>query len=262
MEVTVDGHKVFAATGGVAFDPQKPSLVLLHGAGMDHTVWVLQARFLAHHGLNVLAVDLPGHGRSEGTAFSSIAEYASWVARFLDAAGLDKAGLAGHSLGALIGLETAAQFPERTARLTLLGAATRMPVHPDMLASAKEGTDEVIHCMTSWSHARAHHFGTSRMPGLWMLGQVHRLIERARPGVIFAGLTACNDYKGAAEAARKVACPTLLILGEADLMTPARGGLELAGLIPGARTEIIAGSGHMLMSEAPDETLDLMRGNL
>ncbi|MBF0166619.1 MAG: alpha/beta hydrolase [Alphaproteobacteria bacterium] len=260
MDFSIDGHRVFAATGGVPFDPAKPSLILLHGAGMDHTVWALQARFLAHHGQNVLAIDLPGHGRSEGTAFSSVEAYAGWLLRFLDAAKLKQVALAGHSLGALIALETAGKAPERILRLILLGVAARMPVHPDMLASAKEGTDEVIRCMTSWSFARPHHFGGNRLPGQWMLGQAHHLIARSKPGVIFAGLTACNDYKGALEAAGRITCPTLLILGDSDLMTPAKGGRELAGLIKNARAETIPSSGHMMMSEAPDATLDLMRG--
>lgn len=262
MDFLVDGHKVFAATGGSAFDPRKPAILLLHGAGMDHTVWVLQARWLAHHDQNVLAVDLPGHGRSAGAAYKAVGDYADWLARFLDAAGLQQAALAGHSLGALIALEAAARFPQRVTRLTLLGAATLMPVHPDMLASAQENTDEVIQCMTSWSHARPHHFGTDKMPGMWLLGQVYHLIARSKPGVIFAGLTACNDYKEAREAAAKVACPTLLILGDSDMMTPLKGGRELAGAIKDARAVVIPGSGHMLMSEAPDATLDAMRGNL
>ncbi|MBF0267024.1 MAG: alpha/beta hydrolase [Alphaproteobacteria bacterium] len=262
MDVTLDGNKIFAATGGKPFDGSKPTILLLHGAGMDHSVWVLQARWLAHHGMNVLAIDLPGHGKSEGTAFANVGDYADWLTRFMEAAGLKQAALAGHSLGALICLEAAARYPERVSRLTLLGAAQKMPVHPDMLASAKEGTDEVIRCMTSWSFARPHHFGTHKMPGMWMLGQTHQLIARSKPGVIFNGLTACNDYRGAADAAAKVACPTLLILGEADQMTPAKGGKELAGMILGARFVIIPGSGHMMMTEAPDATLDAMRGNL
>lgn len=262
MELIVDGLKIFAATGGKDFDPAKPSIVLIHGAGMDHTVWVLQTRWLAHHGMNVLALDLPGHGKSEGQAYAAIGDYADWIVRFLDAAGLKQAALAGHSLGALIALETAARHPQRVTRLTLLGAATRMPVHPDMLASAQAGTVEVIDCMTSWSHARPHHFGTNKMPGMWLLGQVHHLIERSKPGVIFNGLSACNNYQDAPKAAAKIACPTLLILGDSDLMTPMKGGRELAGLIKDARCVVVSGSGHMLMSEAPDATLEAMRGNL
>lgn len=262
MDFIVDGFKTFAATGGKTFDPQKPSLVLIHGAGMDHTVWVLQTRWLAHHGVNVLAIDLPGHGRSQGKSFARVPDYADWIGRLLDAAGLKTAALAGHSLGALIALECAARFPERVTHLTLLGAALAMPVHPDMLASAKEGTDEVIHCMTSWSHARPHHFGPHKMPGMWLLGQAHHLLKQAGDGVIFNDLSACNDYKDAPLSAAKVPCPTLLILGDSDLMTPMKGGLKLAESIKGAKSRVIPGSGHMMMTEAPDATLEAMRLNL
>lgn len=262
MDVVVDGCKIFAATGGKAFDPKKPSLVLIHGAGMDHTVWVLQTRWLAHHGVNVLAIDLPGHGRSEGKSMARVSDYADWIMRFLDAAGLQSAGLMGHSLGALIALECAARSPDRVSRLTLLGSALAMPVHPDMLASAQAGTDEVIHCMTSWSHARPHHFGPHKMPGMWLLGQAHHLLKKAGEGVIFGDLSACNDYKEAPAAAAKVACPTLLILGDSDLMTPMKGGLKLAEAIKDAKSQIIPGSGHMMMTEAPDATLEAMKLNL
>jgi pimeloyl-ACP methyl ester carboxylesterase len=115
--------------------------------------------------------------------------------------------------------------------------------------------------MTSWAHARRNHFGRHAMPGIWMIGQARRLIGRSKPGVIHAGLSACNAYKGAAEAAAKVACPALLILGSEDMMTPAKGGKELAAMIPGARAEIIQGSGHMMATESPQITLDLMRTN-
>ena len=86
MDLKVDGRKVYAATGGRPFDPALPAVLLLHGAGMDHTVWQLPARWLAWHGHSVLAVDLPGHGRSEGPALASVPELAQWLGRALDAA--------------------------------------------------------------------------------------------------------------------------------------------------------------------------------
>ena len=74
MQLTVDGHKVYAATGGRSFEPAKPAVIFLHGAGCDHTVWQLPARWFAWHGSSVLAVDLPGHGRSEGPPLGRIAD--------------------------------------------------------------------------------------------------------------------------------------------------------------------------------------------
>src|SRR5712672_1287214 len=131
MELTVDGRKVHAATGGRAFDPAKPVVVFLHGAGCDHTVWQLPARWFAWHGHSVLAADLPGHGRSEGPPLASIADMGRWVGALLDAAGVKQAAVVGHSMGAAIALEAAAAMPERVTRVGLVGTAAAVPVHRD-----------------------------------------------------------------------------------------------------------------------------------
>ncbi|MFM8678209.1 MAG: alpha/beta fold hydrolase, partial [Alphaproteobacteria bacterium] len=154
MELRVDGRTAFAATGGRARDPGIPDVVLLHGAGMDHTVWTLQARYLAHHGRNVLALDRPGHGRSQGAPLGSIADMAGWVLRALDAVGSDAAALAGHSMGALVALATAAAAPGRVRGLALLGAAASMPVHPDLLEAARAGDHAAIDLVAYWGFGR------------------------------------------------------------------------------------------------------------
>ncbi|MBL8673970.1 MAG: alpha/beta fold hydrolase, partial [Rhodospirillales bacterium] len=130
MELTVDGVPVFATTGGVAFDATKPAIVFLAGAGLDRTLWRLQTRYFAHHGRAVLAVDMPGHGRSGGAPASTIAAMADWTIRLLDAAGLKSAALVGHSMGGLVALDAAGRYPDRVRALGLCGIATAMPVHP------------------------------------------------------------------------------------------------------------------------------------
>src|ERR1700742_2588036 len=140
MQLTVNGTDVFIATGGKAFDPSLPTVLFLHGAGMDHTAWALHDRWFAHHGYNVLAPDLPGHGRSPGKPLASIAEMADWTAALLDAAGSASARLIGHSMGSLIALETAARHPGKVSALTLVGTAATMTVGPDLLKAA-EGND-------------------------------------------------------------------------------------------------------------------------
>lgn len=258
MELTVDGKRVFVATGGKAFKPELPSIVFIHGAGMDHTVWILQTRFFAHHGRNVLAVDLPGHGRSEGPALRSIGELADWIARFLDAARVDKAALVGHSMGALVALEAAARAPSRIWALGLLGAAAKMPVHPDLLRAAKAGEHDAIDLIASWGFGRRAHVGGAQAPGTWMMGSGIRLIERGPDGVLGTDLAACNDYLVALDSAAKVTCPVLLILGEIDRMTPPSGARELAGRFPDSRTVVVPGAGHLMMIEQPDHTLDAL----
>lgn len=261
QEFTVDGRAVFAATGGRPFDAALPAVIFIHGAGMDHTIWALQTRYFAHRGRAVAALDLPGHGRSEGPALGSIAELAAWLGRFIAAAGVNEVSLAGHSMGALAALECAAGLGARLRALALLGVAPAMPVHPDLLAAAAADDHLAFELITSWSHGRIGHRGGNRAPGLWLLGGGERLLERARPGVLSRDLTACNAYEEARglEVAAQVACPSLVLLGAEDRMTPAAAGRKLAAAIPGARVVELADCGHMMMLEKPDETLDALR---
>ncbi len=259
MELQVDGRGVFAATGGRPFDPALPCLVFVHGAGMDHTVWALQTRFFAHRGRGVLALDLPGHGRSEGAPLASIEAMADWFLKQMAELGLAKASQEGHSMGALIALDCAARHPDRVRALALLGVAPRMPVHPDLLAAAEADDPLAFELMTSWGHGPSGHFGGARIPGTWMMGGGERLLERVRPGVLHADLAACNAYQGAMEAAAQIASPLLVIMGTHDKMTPARAGAKLAAAIPEAQQVIIPACGHMMLAEKPDETLDALK---
>ncbi len=262
MRLELDGRQVFAATGGKAHEPGQKLIVFLHGAGMDHSVWALQSRWFAYHGASVLAVDLPGHGGSAGPALTDIGALADWTARLIGAVGAERAMLVGHSMGALIALETAARHPGLVAGMALIGAAAKMPVHPDLLAAAKANSHVAVDMVSLWSLGGPATQGGNKAPGLWMLGGTERLLEKAAPGVLHADLAACNAYGSAAEAAAKVACPTTLILGERDMMTPLKGGRALAALIVGARTIVLPGAGHMVMTERPDEALDALRASV
>ena len=137
MQINVDGRAVFATTGGAHFDPAKPVVIFLHGAGFGRTTWRLQTRFFAHHDRAVLAVDFPGHGRSDGPALSSIAALGDWTAKLIEAAGLKSAALVGHSMGALVALDVAGRYPDKVRALGLCGVATEMPVHPAMVPTQK-----------------------------------------------------------------------------------------------------------------------------
>lgn len=259
MEFSVDGRKVYAATGGRPFDPALPAVVLLHGAAMDHTAWALQSRYFAHHGRAVLALDLPGCGRSEGPMPETIEDFAAWTLRLLDAAGLAKARLVGHSMGALIALATAAAAPERVERLALLGAATPMAVNDDFLEAARRNDHLAIELMNDWAHGRAAHLGGSKMPGLWMVGNDIRLIERAADGVLYHCLKICSDYQGGLAAAAQVTCPTIMVVGERDLMTPLRAARQLAEKLPDVEVKLLDDCGHIMMVERPDELLAALK---
>jgi len=262
MEFRVEGKRVFAGTGGRDFDPALPAAVFLHGAGMDHTVWALQTRAIAHRGRSVLALDLPGHGASDGPALPSIAALADWVLAVLDAVGTARARIAGHSMGSLVALETAARGAARIDAVALLGFVPEMPIHPDLLAAARSGSHAALELMTSWGLAMRSQLGHNLAPGLWLQGETMRLLERASAAGLAADLSACAAYKGAAAAAAAIRCPTLFLLGAEDRMTPAGKGKAFAETVPGAQVTVLPGIGHMMMIEDPAGTLAALKALL
>src|SRR5580698_8252834 len=255
MQLSVNGTDIFVASGGRTFDASQPTIVFLHGAGFDHTTWALHSRWFAHHGYGVLAPDLPGHGRSVGAPLSTIAAMADWTAALLDAAGATKARLVGHSMGSLIALETAAQHPAKVSALGLIGTAATMTVGPDLLKAAEANDHAAVDMVSIWGLGFAAELGGSLAPGLWMHSGAQRVLEQCRPGVLFNDLAACNAYQGALAAAATIIVPTTFILGERDMMTPAKAGKALAAALPNSRTVMLRGAGHMMMVERPDELL-------
>jgi pimeloyl-ACP methyl ester carboxylesterase len=260
MQLSVNGIDTLVATGGREFDPSLPTIVLLHGAGFDHSAWALHSRWFAHHGYGVLAPDLPGHGRSAGAPLPTIAEMADWTAGLLDAAGAAKARLVGHSMGSLIALETAARHPARVSALSLIGTAATMTVGPDLLKAAEANDHDAIDMVAIWGLGYQAEFGGSLAPGLWMHSGAERVLEQCGPGVLFNDLSACNAYQNALAAAAGITVPATLILGERDVMTPARAGKALSAALPNSRTVVLSGAGHMMMAERPDELLAALQG--
>jgi pimeloyl-ACP methyl ester carboxylesterase len=258
MFVNVGGARVFCGTGGKPFGTL-PAIVFLHGAGFDHSVWALHSRWFAHNGWSVLAPDWPGHGRSEGPPLKSIQEMARWTIAFLDAAGIREARLAGHSMGSLVALETAAKFPERISAIDLIGTGVPMAVGDELLAAAARNDAAAVAMMAIWGLGNRAVRGGSEAPGLWMLAGSERLLQSCRPGVIHTDLAACKEYAGALDAAAKVRAPAHVILGERDMMIPLKAGRALAAAIAGASLTVIPNAGHTLMAERPGELLDALR---
>jgi len=261
-EISVAGYAVHVATGGQPLDIHKPAVLLLHGAGLDHSVWALQARYLAHHGHTVIAPDLPGHGRSAGTSLPSIDELSRWSWALLDVLGIDRCAAAGHSMGALIALRMAATQPARIRALCLIAAAAEMPVHPDLLAAARDDLGKASELIAMWGFGPAGQVGGNTMPGLQMRLAGERLIESSGPGVLASDLSACDGYRSGVSDAAVIAAPTRLLLGAEDRMTPPSKGRQLAagmGKVPGgARITVLAGCGHMIMAERPNEATDTL----
>src|SRR5580698_7972364 len=255
MQLSVNGTDIFVASGGRTFDASQPAIVFLHGAGFDHTTWALHSRWFAHHGYGVLAPDLPGHGRTAGAPLTDIAGMADWTATLLDAAGVAKAQLVGHSMGSLIALETATRHPAKVSALHLIGTAATMTVGPDLLKAAETNDHSAVDMVSIWGLGASAELGGSLAPGLWMHSGAQRVLEQGRPGVLFNDLSACNSYQNALTAAAQVTVPTSFILGERDMMTPAKAGQALAAALPNSRTVVLRGAGHMMMAERPDELL-------
>lgn len=259
MRIGVRQRAAYAYTGGRRFDAAQPTVVFVHGADHDHSVWNLQSRYVAHHGSSVLAVDLPGHGRSEGPPLARVEDMAAWLMALLDACGVGRASLVGHSMGSLVALEAAAAHPERIERAALLGTAAPMPVSDRLLNAARNDESAAENMVNIWSHGARGHLGGNTIPGMWMLATNRRLMARAQRGVLFNDLSACNAYRNAAHAATRVRCPALVIAGGRDQMTSPKSARVLADAIRGARLAMIEDSGHALMAEFPDAVLDLLR---
>src|ERR1700761_2122064 len=212
MQIKVNGSETFVANGGKAFDAALPTVVFLHGAGMDHTAWALHDRWFAHHGYNVLAPDLPGHGRSAGALLPTIAEIADWTAALIDASGATQAKLIGHSMGSLIALETAARHPDKVSALVLVATAATMTVGPDLLKAAEANDQAAIDMVSIWGLGFSAELGGSPAPGLWMHGGAQRTLQDCAPGVLHSDLAACNAYADALASAARVKVPTAVIL--------------------------------------------------
>jgi pimeloyl-ACP methyl ester carboxylesterase len=262
MMFDVDAAQAYAYTGGHAFEPDRPVAVFIHGAQHDHSVWALQTRYFAHHGLNVLAVDLPGHGRSAGPARRSIGSLADWIMAMLDAAKVAEAMLVGHSMGSLIALDAAARYPGRVTKLALLATAFPMTVSDALLDAARDDEPAAIDMVNQWSHSTIAAKPSSPGPGFWLQGTNQRLMERiserGEAQLFHTDFTACNAYADGLERAAQIRCPVQVISGRRDAMTPPRAARALVDAMKQAGVSVdtvMLDAGHAVMSEQPDATL-------
>ena len=263
MQLTVNGAKTFCYTGGKPFDAAKPTVVFIHGVLNDHSVWILQTRYFAHHGWNVLAVDLPGHGKSEGEPPKSVEEAAEFVVALLDAAKVQKAALVGHSFGSLVALEAAARAPERITHLALVGFAYPMKVTPALLDNSQNAPMKAIDMVNVYSHSMMAPPPSSLGPGTWLHGGSRALMRRVlasntKVNVFHRGFVACDSYAGGEAAIEKVQCPVLFLLGKSDAMAPPKAAQALRQKASNAKTVMVE-AGHQMMTEAPDAVLFALR---
>ena len=266
MNLEIAGNDVYAYTAGKPIQPEQPTVVFLHGAQHDHSVWGLQSRYLANHGMNVLALDLPGHHRSIGAPLRTIGEMADHVVAVLDAVGIREATWVGHSMGSLVALDAAARHPARVTRIALVGTAYPMKVSDALLEAAAQWEPEAIALVNAWSHSTLAAKPSAPGPGFWTWGGNQRLMERVaqrNPAKVFlTDFEACNRYDQGANAAARVTCPVLAVLGKRDQMTPPRAAQGLLDALRAAGAAVsvtVVDAGHAIMTEQPDALLDALR---
>ncbi|MDL2355143.1 MAG: alpha/beta hydrolase [Pseudomonadota bacterium] len=261
MILDVEGCQAYCYTGGKQFDPARPTVVFIHGAQNDHSVWILQTRYFAHHGFNVLAVDLPGHGRSKGAAKTSVEAMATWLLAVLDAAGVERAMLVGHSMGSLIALAASQLAPQRVSKLAMLGTTYPMKVSDALLETSRSNEPSAIDMVNIWSHSMLAQNPLCPLAGVSAMGASRRLMQRMsaiNPAQLFhTDFSACNAYAGGDAAARALACPALFIFGSKDMMTPARSTKMLTAAVPHGKI-VQVDAGHALMVEQPGAVLDAL----
>jgi pimeloyl-ACP methyl ester carboxylesterase len=265
MKLVVNGREAYAYTGGKPFDAAKPCVAFVHGALLDHGVWTLLARWCANHGYAAVAVDLPGHMRSEGPALTSVEAMADWLLAALDAAGVRRAVLVGHSMGSLIALEAAARAPERASALVMMGTAVPMKVSKLLLDTSRDAPLKAIDLVVTFSHSTLAPKPSYPGPGIWVRGGARALGRQvlAHQGdalLYHTDFVACDAYANGLAAAAKVRCPATLVLGAADQMTLPKAAQEVARALKATVHTVPAG--HMLMQEAPEETLVALRAAL
>jgi len=272
MQLSVDGRSVYAYTGGKPFDPALPCVVFIHGALHDHSVWTLLARWCAHHGHSVLAVDQPGHARSDGPVLASIEALADWTLALLDAADVQQAALVGHSMGSLIALEAAARSnanettldnsTRRITRLVMIGTAYPMKVSDALLTTAREAPLKAIDMVNAFSHSTTAAKPSYPGPGAWQHGANRALMRRVQAGqhdvnLFHHDFSVCHHYAHGMRAAALVRCPVHLILGSSDQMTTPHATRDIAAALEARVTMLPAG--HSLMQESPDGVLNALR---
>jgi pimeloyl-ACP methyl ester carboxylesterase len=259
MKFLVQQQPAFVYTGGKPFDAAKPSVVFIHGAANDHSVWTLKARYFAHHGFNALALDLPGHGKSFGDARDTVAQYADWIVNLLDNGAITSTAIVGHSMGSLIALDLAARYPARVRELVLIGTSAPMPVAEVLLDAAKHRPAEAIDMLNIWGHAPQMKWGKSPIPGTSLMMSYKRLLEKAAAGVLHKDLFACTQFQMDDATMKTIAAPTLVLSGTRDMMTPPKAAALVAKQINDARFVSFDGAGHALMQEAPGAVLDQLK---
>jgi len=259
MRFQLNGHEVYASTGGRDHVEGQPYLIFMHGAGSSHLVWSQQSRSFAYAGYNVLAVDFPGHNLSGGESLPNIEDQADWVLQIMDELDIKSATFVGHSQGGLVNLSIADKAPDRVQKLVFVATAAAIPVNDMLISTAETKEPRAKSSMTAWGLGPdAHHFENS-VPGFSNIGNGLRTMDLNMEGALPVDLKACAGFEGGMDIAAKINCTTLCVLAAKDKMTPVKFGKKLADALPNNTLHVLPNSGHTIPTERPHELNAFLR---
>jgi len=244
---------VFVSTGGLDFDKSKPYLLLMHGSGLTHIVWSLHEQFYVSQGFNVLSIDLPGHGNSEGPSLKSIEEISDWVKQLINKVNISKINFIGHSQGCLVGIDFASRYPNLIDKLVLVAGSYKLPVNQDLIDLAEAGDEKSVLLMMKWGYEGSKAFIGGN--------PVKKIINSSREirEILAVDLNACNNYKNGKVSLEKINCSTLCIFGDLDKMVSLEVGNKMAAMIKNSEKKIINNCGHMIIFEKAFEMRKLVK---
>ncbi len=243
MIIEVENTKIFSSDVGQSFDENKQTVILLHGSGQSHVVWSLTDQYLTDLGYNVFAIDMPGHGNSEGKSLQSIEDLAEWLEKLINKIGIRDLVLLGHSQGCLVALEYIYKYPKKVKRLIFVAGSYEIPVNKSLIDLALAGDVESLNLMMKWGYGYSKQF-IGGNPLQKILDSPREIRE-----VLAIDLIACNNYKNGINALKKIMCPSLFIFGELDKMIKLEKGKEFSKLVTDSKTHIIKDCGHMVILE-------------
>ena len=250
MIFQIENKNIHASDAGQGIDLGKETIVFLHGSGLSHIVWSLTEQFFSNKNFNVLSVDLPGHGNSDGPCLDTIEKIADWLEQVFISLNLEKLTLVGHSQGCLEILEYASKYKNRLKKIVFIGGSNKMPVHSDLIDLAKNGDSDAVKLMMKWGYE-----GSKKFIGG---NPVEKIIQSPRDirEILAVDLVACNNYKNGTDAAKSIECPSLFIFGSLDKMVNLESGKKFSNLVKNSTVYVIEGCGHMIMIEKAFEMRD------
>ena len=243
MIFELENKSVHASNAGQKLDHKKETIIFLHGSGLSHIVWSLVEQFFSSKNYNVLSIDLPGHGNSEGPCLHTIEEIADWLEKVFVKLKLEKVILVGHSQGCLEMLEYSNKYKSRLKKLVFMGGSYKMPVNKDLIDLAEKGDSEAVKLMMKWCYE-----GSKKFIGG---NPIKRIIQSPRDisEILGVDLVACNNYVNGSNAVKTIDCPTMFVFGALDKMVNLEIGKKFANMVDNSTTHIIDGCGHMIMIE-------------